>query len=167
MQFSLRFGEKHPILVPNEGIAMPLSPTDTLILELLRENARRSLTEIADIVGLSRPTVKYHIDKLIEAKVISRFTIDVAPAHAASVTTTRAMFDLKLKRNSCAAVHSSIRHWSEIVSCWSLTGDTDMRILLETTHPERLEELRDRLSRHPTVLEVTTSIILKSWWEDA
>ncbi|MER5172441.1 Lrp/AsnC family transcriptional regulator [Thioclava sp. GXIMD2076] len=146
---------------------MQLSPTDNLILELLRENSRRSLTEIADIIGLSRPTVKYHVDKLIETKVISRFTIEMDQTHAASVTTTRAMFDLRLKRNTCSVVYASIQRWSEVVSCWSLTGDIDMRILLEAANLDVLEELRDRLSRHPEVIDVTTSIVLKSWREKA
>ncbi|WP_330647172.1 Lrp/AsnC family transcriptional regulator [Thioclava sp. FTW29] len=144
---------------------MRLSPTENLILELLRENSRRSLTEIADIVGLSRPTVKYHVDKLIESKVISRFTIEVDTTQVDSVTGTRAMFDLQLKRNTCSIVYASIQRWSEVVSAWSLTGDTDMRILLEAANLSILEELRDRLSRHPEVLTVTTSVILKSWRE--
>ena len=43
---------------------MKLTPTDKIILELLRENARRSLTEIASIFGLSSPTVLHHVEKL-------------------------------------------------------------------------------------------------------
>ena len=51
-----------------------------MIIELLRENARRSLTEIASLVGISRPTVNAHIDRLLTAGIITRFTIDVGLA---------------------------------------------------------------------------------------
>ena len=49
---------------------MRLTPTDKMILQLLRENGRRSLTEIAGIIGLSRPTIRHHVDKLVREKVI-------------------------------------------------------------------------------------------------
>jgi len=144
---------------------MKLSPADRLILELLRENSRRSLTEIAAIIGLSRPTVKYHLDKLIGAKVIRRFTIEIDGTDTARSTSVRAMFDIHLKRNACGVVYASIAHWSELVSAWSVSGAVDMRILLEAANQTIIEELRDRLARHPDVISITTSMLLKTWCE--
>jgi len=68
------------------------------------------LTEIAAVTGLSRPTVKYHIDKLVGAGVIRRFTIDVdfTCADSLPVTCVRVMLDIQLKRNACSIVYNSI-----------------------------------------------------------
>lgn len=146
---------------------MRLSPAKLLILELLRENSRRSLTEIADITGLSRPTVKYHIAKLVEAGVIRRFTIDVdfTDTDTLPVTCVRVMLDIQLKRNACSTVYNSIANWHELVSVWSLSGAVDMRLLLEAPSLAAIEELRDRIARHPDVVSVTTFPILKTWCE--
>lgn len=144
---------------------MRLSPTDRMILELLRENGRRSLTEIAHIVGLSRPTVRHHVDKLVRKNVIRRFTVEIDNTDDSRPSGVRAMFDVRLKRNVCGKVFASISGWSELVSCWSTSGSTDMRVLVEASDQSIIEDLRDRLSRHPEVATLTTTMILKTWCE--
>jgi len=144
---------------------MKLSPTDRMILELLRENGRRSMTEIASLVGLSRPTVAHHVDKLVRENVIRRFTIDIETGSETRPSGIRAMFDVRLRRNVCGMVFSSISHWSELVSCWSTSGSTDMRVLVEAADQQILETLRDRLARHPEVASLTTTMVLKTWCE--
>lgn len=47
------------------------------ILQLLVADGRRPFSEMAEIVGLSPPAVRDRIDRLSEAGVIRRFTIDV------------------------------------------------------------------------------------------
>jgi Lrp/AsnC family leucine-responsive transcriptional regulator len=144
---------------------MRLGPTDKMILQLLRENGRRSHTEIAAIVGLSRPTVRHHIDKLVRANVIRRFTIEIDQAVEGRPSGIRAIFDVRLKRNVCGKVFSSISHWSELVSCWSTSGSTDMRVLVEAADQTIIEDLRDRLARHPEVASLTATMVLKTWCE--
>ncbi len=54
-----------------------LDETDMEILRLLREDARRPFSDIADKVGLSGPAVSDRVSYLQEAGVINRFTVDV------------------------------------------------------------------------------------------
>lgn len=144
---------------------MRLSPTDKMILQLLRENGRRSLTEIAGIVGLSRPTVRHHVDKLVRENVIRRFTVEIDQHSVNRPTGVRAMFDVRLRRNVCGKIFASISGWSELVSCWSTAGSVDMRVLLEASDQSIIEDLRDRLARHPEVTSLTTTMVLKTWCE--
>jgi len=51
--------------------------TDLEILRLLLEDARRPYSEIAEAVDLSPPTVSERVDRLREAGVVRRFTLDV------------------------------------------------------------------------------------------
>jgi DNA-binding Lrp family transcriptional regulator len=51
--------------------------TDLEILRLLLEDARRPYSEIAERVDLSPPTVSDRVDRLREAGVVRRFTLDV------------------------------------------------------------------------------------------
>lgn len=144
---------------------MKLSPTDKIILQLLRENARRSLTEIGHLVGISRPTVRHHIDKLVREKVIRRFTIEIEQGLESRPSGVRAIFEVRLRRNVCGKVFASISHWSELVSCWSTSGSVDMRVLVEAADQGIIEDLRDRLARHPEVASLTTTMVLKTWCE--
>lgn len=54
-----------------------LDEIDMEVLRLLMDDARRPYSAIADSVGLSAPAVSNRIDRLQEAGVIRRFTLDV------------------------------------------------------------------------------------------
>lgn len=144
---------------------MKLGPTDRMILQLLRENARRSLTEISQLVGVSRPTVRHHVDRLVREKIIRRFTIEIDQSEDDRPSGVRAIFEVRLRRNVCGKVFASISHWSELVSCWSTSGSIDMRVLVEAADQTMIEDLRDRLARHPEVASLTTTMVLKTWCE--
>jgi len=143
-----------------------LSPTSRMVLEMLREDSRRTATEIAQELGVSRTTIAYHISRLTRDGTIRRFTIDVDPAALAQKYGVRAMFDVVLSRGSCLNLYPAISHWKELVSCWSTSGSVDMRILVEAPSHARIEELRERLGRHPNVGNLTTSFILRTFEED-
>ena len=54
-----------------------LDDTDMEILSLLAEDARRPFNAIGEEVGLSGPAVSDRVDRLQEAGIINRFTIDI------------------------------------------------------------------------------------------
>lgn len=54
-----------------------LDETDVRILGLLAEDGRRPYSEIAERVDLSPPAVSDRVDRLREAGVIRRFTVDI------------------------------------------------------------------------------------------
>jgi Lrp/AsnC family leucine-responsive transcriptional regulator len=149
-----------------DNMANALSRTSRMVLDLLREDSRRTTTEIAHELGVSRTTVAYHIAKLTRDGTIRRFTIDADPAASALPDGVRAMFDVVLSRGSCHNVYPAIAHWKELVSCWSTSGSVDMRILVEAVSHRRIDELRERLGRHPNVGNLTTSFILRTFKEN-
>lgn len=146
-------------------MAQGLSPTSRLVLGLLRLDSRRTATEIAQHLGVSRTTIAYHIAKLSKDGIIRRFTIDVDPMASAAPQTVRAMFDVVLSRGSCLNLYPAIAAWKELVSCWSTSGSVDMRILVEAASHSRIDELRERLGRHPNVANLTTSFVLRTFEE--
>ena len=145
--------------------AKGLCATSKLVLELLRQNSRSTVTEIAATVGVSKTTVSYHIDQLLARGYIRRFTVDIDPKLNLRPTGVRAMFDLRLRRNVCGIIFSFISDWKEVVAAWSTSGSVDMRILIEAVDQTFIEELRDRLARHPEVASLTTTLVLKTWCE--
>lgn len=54
-----------------------LDETDLRIIELLAEDARQSFSEIGEDVGLSGPAVSNRVQRLQDAGIIRRFTVDV------------------------------------------------------------------------------------------
>lgn len=144
-----------------------LSPLDRKLLHLLEEDARRSYTELAGLLDVSRMTVKNRIDRLLEKGVIETFTIKLADAvagrTAAGSEGETAFFHLKLKRPFCKTVYDTVRSWPEIIGAWSIAGETDMTLLVRCAPDGTLEEVRDRLARHPEVQSLSTAMILRQW----
>ncbi|WP_439026258.1 Lrp/AsnC family transcriptional regulator [Haloarchaeobius sp. DT45] len=54
-----------------------LDDTDLNILRLLLEDASRTYSDIAEVVGVSPPTVSDRIERLRSMGIIRRFTIDI------------------------------------------------------------------------------------------
>jgi DNA-binding Lrp family transcriptional regulator len=54
-----------------------LDETDIEILQLLSYDARRTITDVAEEVDMSGPAVADRIDRLQDAGIINRFTVDI------------------------------------------------------------------------------------------
>ena len=150
----------------DEPAPMPvlrLNANDRAILALLEEDARRTTTEIALSLGISRTTVKNRIDRMRDHGVIKRYTIELGNPSAEDGRPSTAFFAVQLKRPICRIVYQSIRGWPELLQAWSVTGETDLLVLVRTTDSERIEHLRERLIRHPEVSRVTTQLVLQDW----
>jgi Lrp/AsnC family leucine-responsive transcriptional regulator len=141
----------------------PLSPFDRKLIQLLSEDARRTNTELAAVLNVSRMKVKNRIDRLVDRGVIERFTIEVAKEEVGIQNGEAAFFHMKLKRPFCKMVFDTVQNWPEVVGAWSIAGGTDMSILVQAAGYDRLEELRDKLARHPEVELVWTAMILRQW----
>jgi Lrp/AsnC family leucine-responsive transcriptional regulator len=147
----------------NRIVASALSTVDRHLLALLRQDSRRSYSELAGALKVSRTTVKDRIDRLKEQGVITRFTIEMSSTMAEPSRGILAFFHMQLKRPHCRIVYESIAGWPELVGCWSIAGSTDMTVLINTPSDAELEALRDRLARHPEVKTLWTELCLKQW----
>ncbi len=56
---------------------MKLDTIDVKIIKLLRQDSKISTKKLAQILNLSRPTVKNRISRLIESGIIERFTVKI------------------------------------------------------------------------------------------
>jgi Lrp/AsnC family leucine-responsive transcriptional regulator len=144
------------------GLGKRLTDTDLAIIGLLRLDSRRTVSEIAARIGVSRTTVKDRIDLLRERCVIRGFTIDVAETEVPDIH-ARGFFQLRLRRPVCKLVHSSIAAWPELLGFWSLAGDLDVMVLVAAPTAADIDELRERLGRHPEIKALTTLLVLREW----
>ena len=139
------------------------SELDRRLIALLGQDSRRTYSEMAAILQVSRPMVEERIDKLVRRGVITRFTIELADSAKPEAEGLTAFFHLQLRRPVCRMVYASIAGWPELVGCWSIAGSTDMTVLVRCAAQEELEFLRDRLARHAEVKTLWTALCLKQW----
>ncbi|WP_175059840.1 TRASH domain-containing protein [Thermococcus sp. 2319x1] len=56
-----------------------LDEIDLKLIYLLRDNSRLSISELAELLGVSRPTVRSRIERLEKEGIIRKYTIKIAP----------------------------------------------------------------------------------------
>lgn len=133
---------------------------DEKLLALLGENARLTLTALAQKLSLSRTAVQGRIARLEREGVILGYRAVVAgPPETEGVG---AVLSLTFTQRPCAPVVEQFRHWPEIAAYYSVTGLPDAYMIVRVGDGQALSALVDRLSAIPGVGKVQSAMVLKS-----
>ena len=141
-----------------DGMKKSLDPIDLKLIEMLSENARRSLVALAKGVGLSRSATQERLERLQTGGVICGYTAVVRWPEDKGI---EAWLTLKLDEGvKCAQVVPGILKLSGVRLCHALAGNLD--ILLRVTLPKAsdVSELRDAVAAIAGVASVTTHLVL-------
>ena len=134
---------------------------DARIIALLRENARRSFQDIGSQVALSAPAVKRRVDRLQEAGVIRGYSAVVDPAQLG--WGTLAIVSLYCEgRMSAAEVQSALEPHEEVVSAYTVAGESAAVLLLRARDTTHLEKTLERIREPPGVIRTQTQVVLST-----
>ena len=134
------------------------------LIRLLSENSRSSVSDLAVELGASRKKVKETIDRLVDKRIIKRFTIELAQDAEFTTQPSRALFNVRLVAPNCRQLFADIQKHDEILGAWSISSsDTDMMVLVESKDVEGVEQIRNSIARHPLVQTMYTNLILTTW----
>lgn len=136
-----------------------MDSTDKQIVKILREDARKPVTVIATILGLSRLTVQKRIRALEERDVISGYTIRTGSGYVAEKF--RAQVLLGIAGMSCDHLTVFFKSIPEIVTIHSLAGRFDAILTVEAESSEAIDRVLVQIRQHPNV-ERTESCLLLS-----
>jgi Lrp/AsnC family transcriptional regulator, leucine-responsive regulatory protein len=134
---------------------------DLAILELLKQDARRTVTDIASRVNLSLAPVKRRIDRLERTGVIRGFTVILDPSKVK--TGVDAYSEIRLSPGDIDDFLDFAQSLPEVSEASSLAGDTDILLRLRVDDVEHLHRLVNELRNSPRVRGIRTLITLKTW----
>ena len=129
-----------------------IDATDRRLIAELKRDGRASVSTLAGVLGLSRATVKARIDRLVETRVIERFTIDVQTAE--DLELVRAVVLIQLEGSMSRTVIRALSAMGEVASLHSTNGAWDLVATLECTS---LRDFDRALRRLREVAGVTNS----------
>ncbi len=141
-----------------------MKETDRVICKLLEQNARVSLSEIADTVGLSVPSVSEHIKKLEEQSVIEGYFAKISPK-ALQLDITCFIFVRVESSASYASFISQCKKTTEIQECHAVTGDASHLLKVRVENTAALEKLLSRIQQWPGVQRTLTNLVLSTQFE--
>jgi Lrp/AsnC family leucine-responsive transcriptional regulator len=135
---------------------------DEKLVSLLAQNARMTLTALAQALGLSRTAVQARMARLERDKVILGYRAVLGQARGAENAGLQAVLSIAFAQRPCAPVVEKFRHWPEIASYYSVTGPQDAFMVVRVASAQDLARLVDRLSAIPGVASVSSSVVLKA-----
>jgi len=142
--------------------AVELDATDHQIIELLSQNARRTMADIGENVSLSASAVTRRIERLERSGVIAGYTLVVdhrkagRPIQAFTEVRFAGTADLKEIKETAAQL-------PEVQAVFTTAGDPDALVWLQVPDVERLGQVIEKLRRRGRVTGTKTLIVLDTW----
>ena len=140
-------------------LEIDLDVTDRTILDLLAENARRTLGDIGERVGLSAPAVKRRIDRLEAAGIILGYTtrVDHAKLGRPLEAFTELRFSGDARVDSIAGIAKGI---AQVQAVFTIAGDPDALAWIRVSDVHELKRVIDQLRGSGDVIGTKTLIVL-------
>jgi DNA-binding Lrp family transcriptional regulator len=135
---------------------------DHHVLRLLREDGRRTFSEMADKVGLSVAAVKRRVDRLRDIGVITGFTVQIDYARLG--WGIEAFTELRYPGTTPVSdiVRTTVGV-PEVQEVFTIAGDPDAMIHVRARDLGHLQQVIDRLRRAGDVTGTKTLLVLGSW----
>ncbi|WLT30802.1 Lrp/AsnC family transcriptional regulator [Geothrix sp. PMB-07] len=144
--------------------AVELDAIDHKILDILQREGRLSNQDLAERVALSPAPCLRRVRALEKAGVIRQYAALLDPRKVGLGLT--ALITVKLEKRGAMpseAFAKAVRGWPEVVSCYSMTGDTDYllwTVVEDLDHYNRF--LTGQLLKLPYVVDVKSNLALEA-----
>ena len=144
-------------------MAADLDATDLRILDVLKEDARRSASEVGRRVGLSPPAAKRRIDKLEASGILRGYTVVLDQSRMGPQL--EAFIEMRFAAGTQVAdIDQFPAELPELVTSFTLAGDPDALAHVRVRDVEHLKQVVDRVRRGkrggPKVVTTRTVIVL-------
>lgn len=139
---------------------MQLSEKDQRLIRALKRDARKSISDLARELDLSRTTVKYHLSKLEATGVIAGYGVRLGDAFAEQ--TLQSYVNLEVQPKLSKVVFAKLHKIEEIEALFTVSGKFDMVLLVRTTTPSLLDTLLDQIGQIEGVISTESAIVLST-----
>jgi len=131
---------------------------DAHLLALLREDARRNVSDLATTLGVSRATIYNRIAKLEEDGTIAGYTVRLGADYDRRMIRAHVM--IKVFPKVTFQTQEQLAAMPEVTVLHAISGEHDFIALVEAPHVNRLNDLIDAIGMLEGVEKTTSSIIL-------
>ncbi len=133
---------------------------DRNIIILLKSDARTSYRDIANQIGKTEATVRRRVNRMIDDKIIKKFTIILDDKMLNNPT--KATIKIQSDLNQIKTITKELMNINEITDIWRLSGDCGVFVRVELPSLEHLDPLiEDQISKIPGVFIKETCFVTK------
>jgi Lrp/AsnC family transcriptional regulator for asnA, asnC and gidA len=143
---------------------MQLEETDKKILNILIDNSRLSLRQIAKKADVSVATVMNHIKKLEKEKIIRKYTAMFD--YEKIGYDVEVIIDIRISKGKLFEVEKKIASHPNVFAIYDTTGDFDASILARFQTRRKMNNFLKKIQTYEFVERTYTKIILKTMKEE-
>lgn len=137
---------------------------DQHLLNILRQNARAPLSDIAKELGVSRATVQARLNRLENEGYITGYTI-VSGLDSGAIEMLSAIILVELEAKTLSRTILELKKIPEVVSCHTLSGQHDLFVKIRCRLSSELDGVIDQVAELDGVRRTTSSIMLSRKFE--
>ncbi len=138
---------------------MEMDAVNKKIIDMLIKDSRRPYREIADELGVTESTVRKRVKKLVEEKVIEKFTLALNPAKSGrSVTAYVTAYPQNQRERE---VEELVRELPEVVEAYAMSGKCGVNMKVEVKDLDSLNKFLESLQNEPAITALESCIALK------
>jgi Lrp/AsnC family transcriptional regulator for asnA, asnC and gidA len=139
-----------------------VSKKDMKILEMLQEDSRIPMTQIAKAVGMSENGVRYRLDKMEQEGVIRRYTVLLEPKKVGKKV--MAAFDIEVEPKKIKESIELMKNMDEIIKIYQTTGQYSILAIGLFENNEVLNEfVNNKFLKNVPVLNYSVNIVTKKF----
>jgi len=131
---------------------------DQQLLALLRDDSRRTVSDLATALGVSRGSIYAAIERLERDGTIAGYTVRLGADY--DLRMIRAHVMIKVFPKVTHQTQEELAAMPEVTSLFAVSGQHDFIAIVEAPHVNRLNDLIDRIGMLEGVEKTTSSIIL-------
>lgn len=131
--------------------------TDQEIIRALGANSRESFVDIGKRMGLSESAIRRRVKNLVDAKIISKFTIEMGESNQTSAIVLASVDSA----TDTSKISSRLAKLDEVQVVYEITGQYDIATIISATNMGSINMAIDALRKIRGVTDTNTVIILK------
>lgn len=143
---------------------MQLEQTDKKILNILMENSRLSLRQIAKKADVSVATVMHHIKKLERENIIKKYTTKLDYERIGY--DVEVMIEIRISKGKLFEVEKKIAMHPNIFAVYDITGAFDAVVLARFPTRRQMDNFLKKLQTYEFVERTETKLILNTIKEE-
>jgi len=132
--------------------------TDQDLLKLLQENSRRTVSDIAKKMGLSRATVQHKMERLERTGVIQGYTIKINPLLERQNVSAYVMISVVPKKNN--TIVRQLFSIPQMEMLCTISGQYDMIAKITESTTQTLDQILDQIANLDGVEKTLSHIVL-------
>ena len=143
---------------------MQVEQTDKKILNVLIDNSRLSLRQIAKKAGVSVATVMHHIKKLEKEGIIKKYTAKLD--YEKTGYDVEVMIEIRISKGKLFDVEKKIAMHPNVFAVYDITGAFDAVILARFPTRRQMDNFLKKLQTYEFVERTETKLILNTIKEE-